>query len=885
MMAQNIPGAKTPIQSKQFHINETNNESPSNMIQNTNAHSENADTVESHQPIPSNVKFPIEMNTYIQLEIDNNNHACIPRICRFCVAKLTLNSEHSSVILGIKLDASKRSIRTVDIPLRVDPNKKEFNHYAALDLNYNIAYPHFLKKENFIYFYVQKRKKLKNRTILGFKTLAFTAIDLSSILQKSFTSELPLFYFNNKIPLILNNSQHIIGSLKILSLASLPLESVELENTLHFNKMSSRVGKHCIENEDLMVDDDELENIENLKEDSENNKCGFISESDLENETVKGSKKEDSEKAQNPKNFTSKILSFIKKLRNENLTHNGDMCNNDDVEEDEEGDYEYEFDSIEQVSDYDNSDSDDSNADLYSIVSTPKPKLEPFFKNNSNPDLRSLNSNNFLLKIKNTNHEGTEKACISFDSTRSKKTLKKNRSSSLNNSFQEKNCSKLVAVTENVQKNLKISRVETYSLFLIENNSMKLLVESKIPNELKTSFFIDLKNDMKSLLDLILKLNIAQNSLELILIGPDTFFNEFLKFYVEHLNVYSKILHVFYIPFDGTGTNDSVVAAMLGKFSLLYCNYFNDHFWTNLTFNDLIDNSEQVITRIEKFLETGRSNHYKKLIFQVGELILDESDKKLPFIAEIKIEQTKIEDNFCLKSNSDRKMILSTSSSLPQFFNNMTSSNSLLINANPLVDSEYLTNIDTNENDSDLQLDYWRIERILPNTISGIDSYNSDEYSSNKNSNVKELVSSKSKIKKRSISGHFKNILIYRKPTSESQNFRLNKNFDKFISKNFQASINCAKSHTSDNNTTKTPQEFLSLDYALKEKKQKMRLSSKKSGSNQKEINKISRVNLKQLDSNFFNVKLDGTEIKNLRSIEVSCDYENKCFQLHLIIS
>ncbi len=113
------------------------------------------------------------MNTYIQLEMDNNNHACIPRVCRFRVARLTLNVEHSAVLVGIKLDASKRSIRTVDIPLRLEATsqKRELRHYTAeLSLNYNIAYPHFLKKDaNCIYFYVQKRKKLKNRTILGRK--------------------------------------------------------------------------------------------------------------------------------------------------------------------------------------------------------------------------------------------------------------------------------------------------------------------------------------------------------------------------------------------------------------------------------------------------------------------------------------------------------------------------------------------------------------------------------------------------------------------------------------------------------------------------------------------------------------------------------------------
>ncbi len=138
-----------------FYLNETNAESSNSMGDCTN----NPDV--SHDISQAIHKSTaIEMNTYVQLEMDNNNYACIPRVCRFCVSKITLNSENSSVILGVKLDASKRSIRTVDITLR--------NNSADLNLNYNIAYPHFLKKDtNFIYFYVQKRKKLKNRTILG----------------------------------------------------------------------------------------------------------------------------------------------------------------------------------------------------------------------------------------------------------------------------------------------------------------------------------------------------------------------------------------------------------------------------------------------------------------------------------------------------------------------------------------------------------------------------------------------------------------------------------------------------------------------------------------------------------------------------------------------
>lgn len=75
-------------------------------------------------------------------------------------------------------------------------------------------------------------------------------------------------------------------------------------------------------------------------------------------------------------------------------------------------------------------------------MSIPKPKLEPFFKNNSNPDLRSLRSNN-LNSLKTRNGEEEEEhydaatAHVSFNSTppMNKKQLTKNRSSSLTSAY------------------------------------------------------------------------------------------------------------------------------------------------------------------------------------------------------------------------------------------------------------------------------------------------------------------------------------------------------------------------------------------------------------------------------------------------------------------
>lgn len=154
----------------------------------------------------------------------------------------------------------------------------------------------------------------------------------------------------------------------------------------------------------------------------------------------------------------------------------------------------------------------------------------------------------------------------------------------------------------------------------------------------------------------------------------------------------------------------------------------------------------------------------------------------------------------------------------------MTSSNSLLINLNTATDSSYINTTDSNELENDLQLDYYRMEGISTNGIMSTDYYASDEYSSSIHKNL----SARNNIKKHTILGQFKRILIYRKPTVDgSQNSRHNKNFDKFLSKNFQSSINCvSKSVSSTTNMSKVTPNFLSLDYVLKEKKQKSKITN-----------------------------------------------------------
>jgi hypothetical protein len=192
---------------------------------------------------------PFKMNTYIQLEIDQSSFNSLPRICKFLVTRLQIESDASSspmnsVILAVKLQVSKRSLRTLEIPVRQCDEPDHSWSHVDLDLNYNITYPHHLKKDtNLLYFYVQKRKKYKTKKIMGYKTLAYAVVDLATVLQRPLSSDIPLYLASTKNSgqttarggssadaSILHHhnsstgSRQVVGYLTVQSLVSLPAD-------------------------------------------------------------------------------------------------------------------------------------------------------------------------------------------------------------------------------------------------------------------------------------------------------------------------------------------------------------------------------------------------------------------------------------------------------------------------------------------------------------------------------------------------------------------------------------------------------------------------------------------------------------------------------------
>ncbi|KAI3363046.1 hypothetical protein L3Q82_011704, partial [Scortum barcoo] len=98
--------------------------------------------------------MPVPMNLFATWEIDRSSPSCVPRLCSLTLKKLVVLKE---------LD-------------------KELN---SLSIAVKIQYPHFLKRDaNRLQIMLQRRKRYKNRTILGYKTLAVGVINMAeTVLQ------------------------------------------------------------------------------------------------------------------------------------------------------------------------------------------------------------------------------------------------------------------------------------------------------------------------------------------------------------------------------------------------------------------------------------------------------------------------------------------------------------------------------------------------------------------------------------------------------------------------------------------------------------------------------------------------------------------------------
>uniref|UniRef100_A0A8B9HIT6 Phosphofurin acidic cluster sorting protein 1 n=1 Tax=Astyanax mexicanus TaxID=7994 RepID=A0A8B9HIT6_ASTMX len=274
-----------------------------------------------------------------------------------------LDRDLTSVVIAVKLQGSKRILRSNEI-LLPSPGLTE----TDLQLTFSLQYPHFLKRDaNRLQIMLQRRKRYKNRTILGYKTLALGLINMAEVMQHP-TEGAQVLGLHTTI----KDMAVTVAEIRVYSLSSQPIDP-EGPKT----KMSDRSP-----------------DIDNYSEEEEES---YSSEQDGSDDPLHGQYLYDDEDEVRKKKPRRKLTSAASITR-ANVGFGLDHVSQEQIRDVEE-DLDELYDSLEM---YNPSDSGPDMEETESILSTPKPKLPPFFEgmsqSSSQTEFGSLNSRYSLGK-------------------------------------------------------------------------------------------------------------------------------------------------------------------------------------------------------------------------------------------------------------------------------------------------------------------------------------------------------------------------------------------------------------------------------------------------------------------------------------------------------
>uniref|UniRef100_A0A493T5E2 Phosphofurin acidic cluster sorting protein 2 n=1 Tax=Anas platyrhynchos platyrhynchos TaxID=8840 RepID=A0A493T5E2_ANAPP len=296
---------------------------------------------------------------------DYNRFSSVPvcRLCSLTLKKLVvlkeLDKELISVVIAVKMQGSKRILRSHEIVLPPSGHVE-----TELALTFSLQYPHFLKREgNKLQIMLQRRKRYKNRTILGYKTLAVGSINMAEVMQHPTEGGQVLSLFSN-----IKEAAVKVAEIWIFSLSSQPIDHED----------------------STMQPSQKIKSTDNYSEEEYES---FSSEQEASDDAVQGQDLDDDEyELGKPKkqrrsivrttsitrqqNFKQKVVALLKrfKVSDEVLDSEQDPAEHvPEVEED--------LDLLYDTLDIENpSDSGPEMEDDDSVLSTPKPKLKPYFE-------------------------------------------------------------------------------------------------------------------------------------------------------------------------------------------------------------------------------------------------------------------------------------------------------------------------------------------------------------------------------------------------------------------------------------------------------------------------------------------------------------------------
>ncbi|KAL1006156.1 hypothetical protein UPYG_G00068590 [Umbra pygmaea] len=328
--------------------------------------------------------IPVPMNLFATWEIDRSSPSCVPRLCSLTLKKLIvlkeLDRELSSVVIAVKIQGSKRILRSNEYVLPPDGLME-----TDLELTFSLQYPHFLKRDaNRLQIMLQRRKRYKNRTILGYKTLAVGVINMAEVMQHPTDGAQILGLHSNvkEVPVR-------AAELSVYSLSSQPIDH---EDGSGQSGTKAKASDRSPDMDNYSEDDDDSYSSEQEASDDAVQPVDLYDEDDdVQRKPKKNRRKmiRTTSMTRQP-NFKQKFVALLKRFKVTDEVLDSDPV--DQTQEVEE-DLDLLYDSLEV---YNQSDSGPEMEDNESVLSTPKPKLKPFFEgmshSSSQTEIGSLHS-------------------------------------------------------------------------------------------------------------------------------------------------------------------------------------------------------------------------------------------------------------------------------------------------------------------------------------------------------------------------------------------------------------------------------------------------------------------------------------------------------------
>ncbi|GFO04132.1 phosphofurin acidic cluster sorting protein 2 [Plakobranchus ocellatus] len=302
---------------------------------------------------------PMKLSTW---EVVKSTPNCIPRLCSLTFTRLMvlkpLENELSSLLIAVKMQNSKRILRSNEI---VIPASGLLD--TGLDLSFSLQYPHFLKRDgNRLQVMLQRRKKYKNRTFLGFKTLAACQINMSQVLQCAIDRELSLYSD-------VKEQTKPVASLLLHGLSSQP---VDQEINGHRKNTSSDVDRSPDVDDNSDEEDGPEYNDYSSNEDLSDSEPTMTEHEAVARARQRKISRSKARPAISQRNFKQKFRALLKKFKisEDVLTTLDSEADHDQIPNPQELD-----DLFDELEDSDSG----PELDTMSVMSTPKPKLRPFF--------------------------------------------------------------------------------------------------------------------------------------------------------------------------------------------------------------------------------------------------------------------------------------------------------------------------------------------------------------------------------------------------------------------------------------------------------------------------------------------------------------------------